>query len=140
MKKTIEKQSRGQSVVEVALVLPILLMMMMGLLDFGRAYYTIVALRDAADEGASYAAMNRSDETEVKLRASEASPALVQIAPEDVTVEPASTVALAAGDPITVTTVVTLELYTPFANTIVPGGQLLLRGRAVHATLNPYTP
>lgn len=135
-----QRVSRGQSIVEVALVLPILVMMLMGLLDFGRAYYAVVALRDAADEGASYAVMNRHDEAGIKQRASEASPALVTIPPEAVTVQPALGVALSAGDPITVTTVFTLELFTPFANVLVSDSQLTLRGRAVHAALNPYTP
>jgi len=44
----------GQSLVEVALVLPILLVILSGLVDLGRVYFTFVALEDAAAEGALY--------------------------------------------------------------------------------------
>ena len=70
------KTQRGQSIVELALLFPLLmmlLMLLMGLLDLGRAYYIMVALRDAAEEGASYAAIQPTDEAEIKARAADAS-------------------------------------------------------------------
>jgi hypothetical protein len=48
---------KGQSLVEVAIAFPILLMVLAGVLDLGRAYMTLVALNDAAAEGAAYAAV-----------------------------------------------------------------------------------
>jgi Flp pilus assembly protein TadG len=48
---------KGQSLVEVAIAFPILLMVLAGVLDLGRAYMTLVALNDAAAEGAAYAAI-----------------------------------------------------------------------------------
>ena len=132
--KTKRRGSRGQSLVEVALVLPVLVMLMLGLLDFGRAYYAVVALRDAADEGAAYAAINPTDVLGIRRRASEASPQLVPIAPNDVHV--VYPPVLYAGAPITVTTSYTMELYTPFANMLVDGSQLQLRGQASHPILS----
>ncbi len=134
MRSLAKRKSRGQSLVEVALVLPILVMMMMGLLDFGRAYYTIVALRDAADEGAAYGANNPSDVNGIRVRASEASRALIEIAPGDVTVEAPT---LASGEPITVTVTTNLVLYTPFANFLVSDSELTLRGHATRAIIRP---
>jgi Flp pilus assembly protein TadG len=128
------RKSRGQSLVEVALVLPILVMLLLGLLDFGRAYYTIVALRDAADEGASYGATNPNDEYGIKLRAAEASRALVNIQEGDVSVSAPNK---ATGEPITVTVTVQLVLYTPFANTLVSDSELTLRGHSVRSIINP---
>jgi Flp pilus assembly protein TadG len=48
----------GQSLVEMALVLPILLLLLCGLLDLGRVYFIHVALEDGAGEAALYLAIN----------------------------------------------------------------------------------
>ena len=50
-------EEKGQSLVEVAIAFPILLMVLAGVLDLGRAYMTLVALNDAVAEGAAYAAI-----------------------------------------------------------------------------------
>jgi len=50
------KRSRGQSVVEFALVLPILLLLLAATIDFGRLFYLYVAVNNAAKEGALYGA------------------------------------------------------------------------------------
>ncbi len=47
--------TRGQSLTEFALILPILAMIMIGAIDLGRAYYTKVTLANAARVGAEYA-------------------------------------------------------------------------------------
>jgi TadE-like protein len=52
------RRSRGQSLVEFALLSPVLILLVMGLLDLGRAYYfevvTTDAARDAARLGSGY--------------------------------------------------------------------------------------
>jgi len=45
---------RGQSLVEFALVLPLLLMLILGAIDFGRLFYTKIIITNAAREGAYY--------------------------------------------------------------------------------------
>jgi Flp pilus assembly protein TadG len=50
------ERSRGQSVVEFALVLPILLLLLAATVDFGRLFYAYVAVENAAKEGALYGA------------------------------------------------------------------------------------
>lgn len=50
-------KEQGQSLVELALSLVLLLTLLAGLVDFGRAFFTYVALRDAAQEGAAYASV-----------------------------------------------------------------------------------
>lgn len=49
-------RERGQSMVEVALALPVLLLILSGLLDIGRAYFTYLALEEAAIEAAQFLA------------------------------------------------------------------------------------
>jgi Flp pilus assembly protein TadG len=48
----------GQSLVEMAMVLPVLAFLTFGLLDFGRAYYFQVSITNAAREGARVAILN----------------------------------------------------------------------------------
>jgi len=45
---------RGQSLAEMALILPILLLLIMGIVDIGRAFHHYVVLENAAREGARY--------------------------------------------------------------------------------------
>ena len=57
--KTKRWRSRhAQSLVEMALVLPLLAFLTFGLLDFGRAYYFQVSVTNAAREGARVAILN----------------------------------------------------------------------------------
>lgn len=47
-----EDNDRGAAAVEFALVLPLLLLLLFGIIDFGRAYHSKVTLTHAAREGA----------------------------------------------------------------------------------------
>lgn len=47
-------RQRGQAVVELALLLPVLLLLCMGALDFGRGLNSWVAMQNAAREGAFF--------------------------------------------------------------------------------------
>ena len=49
-------RSRGQSLVEFALVVPILLLVFAGAADLGRAFYAYVAIENGVKEGAFYGA------------------------------------------------------------------------------------
>jgi Flp pilus assembly protein TadG len=59
------RAARGQSVTEFALVLPLMLLILMGVIDFGRLYTTVIgvesAAREAADFGTTYGAALWSD-------------------------------------------------------------------------------
>lgn len=52
------RAKRGQALYEFAITLPLLLLIMGLILDFGRLYYTYVALEDAVHEGAIYYMLN----------------------------------------------------------------------------------
>lgn len=131
-----DRRRRGQSLVEVALLLPLVVMLMLGLVDFGRAYYILVSLNDAADEGATYAAIHPADEMGIRVRSASASSKLVPIDENSVYVTYPPT--LYAGAPITVTVEHAFELVTPFANGLAPEGGLTLRGRATHSIISVW--
>ena len=55
------KAPPAQALVEVAIVLPMLLLLVLGALDFGRMFFTKIVLTNAAREGANYLAYNPKD-------------------------------------------------------------------------------
>ena len=128
------RREKGQSLLEFALILPVLLIVLAGVLDLGRIYYSYVAITDAAAEGATYAAMypQVSDRDEVFQRAQEASRGLVQIDNSMVEVDCPS---VASGAPVTVTVSYSFTVATPLINVIVPNGVLELRAVAREAIL-----
>src|SRR5215211_6100079 len=71
-----KKSERGQSLVELAISLLILLYLLSGAVEFGIVFFQYVQLRDAAQEGALYASMNPSDGDgiEARVRAAASSP------------------------------------------------------------------
>lgn len=60
---------RGQALVEFALVLPILLLMVIGIMDFGRALFVYSEVSNAAREAVRYAAVNPGECEEIANRA-----------------------------------------------------------------------
>lgn len=64
---------KGQSLVEFAFSLVFLLILLAGIADLGRALFTYLALRDAAQEGAFYASVNPTQTSAIKDRVYNAS-------------------------------------------------------------------
>lgn len=54
------RKQRGQSLVEVAFVLPILLVLLLGIFDFGRAIYAYNALSNASREAVRLAIVDQN--------------------------------------------------------------------------------
>ncbi len=57
------KSERGQSLVELAISIVLLLVLLSGAVEFGIAFFQFVQLRDAAQEGALYGSMNPYKDT-----------------------------------------------------------------------------
>lgn len=69
----IPSAQRGQSLVELAISLTIILMLLAGAVDFGVAFFSYSALRDAAQEGALYGSINPTNFTGIEQRVRQAS-------------------------------------------------------------------
>lgn len=90
------RTGKGQSIVEFALIVPILLLLIMGTLDFGRVFYVKIALQSAAREGAYYVSYNTGDKSNcsggicfqdtILAVQSEANNLGVKVIPADITV------------------------------------------------------
>ncbi|MDY6992695.1 MAG: TadE family protein [Pseudomonadota bacterium] len=55
------RSKRGQSMVEFALLLPLLLVLVVSTIDLGRLFFTKIVITNAARESAYYLTMNPSD-------------------------------------------------------------------------------
>ena len=55
------KSQRGASIVEMAFALPFLLLLLIGVIDMGRAYYLSIEVANAALAGAKYGVQNSGD-------------------------------------------------------------------------------
>jgi Flp pilus assembly protein TadG len=51
----------GSSLIELALILPVLFLLLMGVADFGRAYYLAIEVSHAANTAALYGSQNPTD-------------------------------------------------------------------------------
>jgi Flp pilus assembly protein TadG len=78
---TVSKSTeRGAVAVEFALLVPLLVMILLGIMEFGRAYNAQVTLTNAAREGVRSMAINNSQataRTAAKTAATQLNPALV---------------------------------------------------------------
>jgi len=66
--KTFHRKNRGQAVIEVAFVLPLMLLVLFGITEFGRAWATQNILTSAAREGARLAIVTAPDNALVTSR------------------------------------------------------------------------
>lgn len=132
----------GQGLVEFALALPVLLLILLGLADFGRAFYYTTTISNAARAGAEYAAKNAGagantttigykvcNETGfVSYSATATCPGL------SVSVSPSPPIA--GGPDVTVTVTYNFELISSYlVGRIVGGDPIPLRAQATFPTL-----
>lgn len=106
---------KGQAAVEMALVLPLLLLILLGILEFGRILSGWMVISNASREGARAAALG-STNTVIEQRIDDAS-ATLNLEDIIVTVTPSGT--RLRGTSVKVHVHYTIELITPFIGAIV---------------------
>ena len=79
-KKQFKRKERGQSLTELAISFMLVMLIFSGAVDFGRAYFALVALRDAAQEGVIYASVYPYDQTGITSRVQNSSNTPVDMA------------------------------------------------------------
>ncbi len=68
------RSEHAQSLVELAVSLPVIVLILLGTIDFGMAIFSYAILRDAAQEGALYGSFNPANKAEIENRARNISP------------------------------------------------------------------
>ena len=121
----------GQALLETALTLPLLLLVSVGIFEFGRAYQTVQVVTNAAREGARLAVMpgQATGAVDTRVRAYMTSGQLPNAATATVTVDPATTVDIGGGGTATATLVTVGYPYQfmvlqPVVRLLVPGATL----------------
>jgi len=61
-----KKDEKGQSLIEMAFGLIVLLLLVGGVVDLGRAFFSTMTLRDAVQEGALYGSIDPTNTTAIK--------------------------------------------------------------------------
>lgn len=116
IKKLIQNK-QGQALVELALVLPILIMLVMGTVEFGRIFHSYLLITNATREGAR-AGIVGLDDTAIKTKVKDASVSL-GLTDSQISIEPAQS-SRVRGVPLTVQVNYSIGLITPFLNAVLP--------------------
>lgn len=111
------KNEEGQSLVEFALVLPLLLWILMGIIDLGRVFHASIVLQESARDAVRYASVGWSDQQITQVIASDTttidgSQLKVQITP--------SQGSRSTGNPVIIQMSYPVELITPLLSQILP--------------------
>ena len=77
------KNERGQSLVELAISLTVLLYLLSGAAEFGIIFFKFIQLRDAAQEGALYASLYPLDNAGIQQRVRNASNSPIDLSVND---------------------------------------------------------
>lgn len=126
---------KGAVAVEFALIAPILLTLVLGIFEFGRAFNIQVSLSEAAREAARHAAIHYADagytDGDAQNAGVVAAPS-VGLAPEDVDLAFSDGGACSPGDNVTVTVTFNTTYLTGLPG-LIPGmpAELSLTGRGV---------
>lgn len=102
-KPSFRKQEKGQSLIELALSFTLLLLLAGGAVDLGRGFFTFMALRDAAQEGALFASYAPTNTSGIAARIRTSSSMPVDLSRTDYVSIDVSTPNACAGNPITIT-------------------------------------
>ncbi len=106
---------RGAAAVELALVFPVLLLLVCGIIDFGRAYNAQITLATAARESVRVWALGGT-QTQVQDRATAAAPSMTVTATPIPSTSPCS-----FGSATTVRVTTNFTYLTPMIKNLAPG-------------------
>lgn len=116
---------------ELAIVLPVLLLILLGTIDLGRAFYTYIALTNAAREAARYAAAHGTpaSSTQVNQEFTSGGSNFSGCAPNSLAFSDSGG---GRGNPYTVNVSCNFTLITPFIASIVgaTGGEITISSTA----------
>ncbi|HEX5369268.1 MAG TPA: TadE/TadG family type IV pilus assembly protein [Dehalococcoidia bacterium] len=121
------KKERGQALLEFAIVMPIFLVLLMGIVDFGLGLRAWISITNSAREGARIASVHATCDSIIN-RVEDSSGGLVTSSSQ-VTIDP-SDCDFTSGDPVTVTVEYTYNLVTPL------GGMLGLLGGGIPSSIH----
>lgn len=135
------RPEKGQSLVELTISLSFLIILLLGMVDFGLAFFSWVAIRDASQEGAVYGAIypvdssgNLNAEIETRVRSVSTTPVkLSDTSRVRVIVTPGSPAC--PGMPVAVVVEYDYQTITPFVSTFSGRSMFTIRAATVNTIL-----
>lgn len=124
MKKLLFKKSKredGQAMVEFALILPVFLLILCGIIDFGWLFYNQLSLNNACREGARYAVVHTAEDADTQAIINHIEKTTTTVFANDgvdITVEYTSPADPTSGD-IRVNLEADISFFTPVLSTIL---------------------
>jgi Flp pilus assembly protein TadG len=153
--KLFKNNERGQSLTELAVSLPVLILLLLGTVDFGMAIFSYSILRDAAQEGAFYGSFDPANKEEIESRARNISPrgeegvfsspvnlrdeTLIKVTVTPVG-EPCQGVTNGAANSLRVNVSYDYPILMPFAGQVIGRRTIRLTGSAASVILQPACP
>ncbi len=122
MRRQAGRRCRGQAIVEFAIVFPVFILLVLMLVDFGRAIWYYNAISNGAREGARTAIIRTRTDTEIRTLVKEKALG-VPLADGDITISPSGT--RTARQPVEVYITYVFTPITPMVGTLI-GGSLTL--------------
>lgn len=124
------RSERGAALLELAMTLPLLLLVAVGIFEFGRAYQTWQVVTNAAREGARLAVLPSPDTAAIqtRVRSYMQDGQLADVAAATITVDPNSTISVGAANAsasvVTVSYPFNFIVLNPVARLVVGGSTL----------------
>ena len=150
-RRTRRPRRRGQALVELALILPVLLFLLVIAIDFGRLFFSYIQINNAAREGAAFAAYEPTNTVTITSRAQQETNAQAQRGESAITVttscaDPAGTTiacsaatgGAGAGNRITVNVNEAFNFLTPMVGGFF-GGSVQMNAAAT-SVVTDYAP
>ena len=132
------KSERGQSLTELAVSFTLLMTMLSVAVDGGRLFFSYIAVREAAEEGALHGALYPEDHSGIDDRVRTSSSTPVDLTDEaTVSIQHVNIGSACAGNLIRVTVVHTFNLAMPFVGVILGSQEFPLSATATATVLRP---
>ena len=113
--KKIHRNDKGQSMVEMAIILPVLLLILFAIFEFGRILGAYMLIHDLARDGVRYGVVGMSDQS-IKDHIMEHD-SFLNINSDDINITPSIRT---LGSALTVGIDYEIEIITPIISSIVP--------------------
>jgi Flp pilus assembly protein TadG len=138
----IKNNERGQSLVELAISLVVLLYLLSGVVEFGIAFFQFIQLRDAAQEGALYGSIHPTESANIEARVRNASQEPIDLLDDtlvDVTITTTGTPPC-AGESVQVEVEFDHQIFMPFIPALIGTSTIPLTGSVTDTILQPACP
>ena len=133
------KNEKGQSLVELAISLTMILILLSGVVEFGIAFFQFIQLRDAVQEGALYGSIHPYDNAQIEERVRAASNSPLDLQSDAVLVvirvvdeNPKG----CAGDAIEVHAQYAHKVFMPFFSALIGNEYIYLHAKVVDTVLS----